>query len=328
MKKADFSGKFAASSTDSMTVVAVAIIVGSITVTTAVACIVWLVHRRGHCRACAAEDPEGWQDKHQAHPREPGRHTVTLPSTPPATPPHGPRRSRPSPVFVGGETILAVRSPANLSPAQELMLGTTNARPDLLTVEQAGDVWQVAPLDVPAFLALNQQTVSLDAIPAGVRTQQYNRFINITPSPASRVQLTLLPEDENSHYINASFIRGHDGHSRTYICAQAPLPTTVEAFWRMIWEHRVCTIIMATQVRFSAARQRERRKGKHKEENKNQSVKRTNESVVHKVPFGGKKFGGQRKCMKGHAGAMICSAGLGPMSVQWSRSYPYFPCPT
>lgn len=35
-------------------------------------------------------------------------------------------------------------------------------------------------------------------------------------------------------------------HSREYIATQGPLPTTVNDFWRMIWEQSVKGIIMVT----------------------------------------------------------------------------------
>lgn len=44
-----------------------------------------------------------------------------------------------------------------------------------------------------------------------------------------------------------SFIQGY-GRANAYIAAQGPMPNTIGDFWRMIWEHRLSTIVMLTKV--------------------------------------------------------------------------------
>lgn len=73
-----------------------------------------------------------------------------------------------------------------------------------------------------------------------------NRFTNIHPFDKSRVPLSVVGNDENSSYINASFVQGCNG-AREYIAAQGPNLTTINDFWRMIWEHDIQTVIMLTQ---------------------------------------------------------------------------------
>ncbi|XP_020779814.2 receptor-type tyrosine-protein phosphatase H isoform X2 [Boleophthalmus pectinirostris] len=69
-----------------------------------------------------------------------------------------------------------------------------------------------------------------------------NRFINVLPYDRSRVKLTSSPQ---SDYINANYMPGYNS-DREFIAAQGPLPSTVNDFWRMIWEQKVRGIIMVT----------------------------------------------------------------------------------
>ncbi|XP_021232652.1 tyrosine-protein phosphatase non-receptor type 22 [Numida meleagris] len=71
-----------------------------------------------------------------------------------------------------------------------------------------------------------------------------NRYKDILPYDHSRVELSLITSDTDSHYINANFIKGVYG-PRAYIATQGPLPTTVTDFWRMIWEYKVLIVVMA-----------------------------------------------------------------------------------
>nr|XP_031362834.1 tyrosine-protein phosphatase non-receptor type 22 [Lonchura striata domestica] len=71
-----------------------------------------------------------------------------------------------------------------------------------------------------------------------------NRYKDILPFDHSRVELSLITSDADSHYINANFIKGVYG-PRAYIATQGPLPTTVTDFWRMIWEYEVLVVVMA-----------------------------------------------------------------------------------
>lgn len=53
---------------------------------------------------------------------------------------------------------------------------------------------------------------------------------------------------DNQDYINASYIRMQVGNEEFfYISCQGPLPSTVSAFWQMIWESKSDVIAMMTQ---------------------------------------------------------------------------------
>ncbi|XP_038676656.1 tyrosine-protein phosphatase non-receptor type 22-like isoform X1 [Scyliorhinus canicula] len=71
-----------------------------------------------------------------------------------------------------------------------------------------------------------------------------NRYKDIVPFDHSRVQLSLIISDNDSDYINASFIKGVYG-PKAYIATQGPLPHTVTDFWRMLWEYNVLVVVMA-----------------------------------------------------------------------------------
>ncbi|XP_033963190.1 receptor-type tyrosine-protein phosphatase H-like isoform X2 [Pseudochaenichthys georgianus] len=72
-----------------------------------------------------------------------------------------------------------------------------------------------------------------------------NRFNNVLPYDWCRVKLDTPNPNGNSDYINASYMPGYNS-SKDYIACQGPLPTTVNHFWRMIWEQRVRGIVMVT----------------------------------------------------------------------------------
>nr|XP_057934687.1 receptor-type tyrosine-protein phosphatase zeta isoform X3 [Doryrhamphus excisus] len=68
-----------------------------------------------------------------------------------------------------------------------------------------------------------------------------NRARALMPVERSRVCLTAT-EANSSGYINASYVLGHH-HSKEFIVSQTPLSSTVEDFWRMIWEHNTHTVV-------------------------------------------------------------------------------------
>ncbi|XP_073797528.1 receptor-type tyrosine-protein phosphatase H isoform X2 [Danio rerio] len=72
-----------------------------------------------------------------------------------------------------------------------------------------------------------------------------NRISYVLPYDSSRVHLTVNKAGD-SDYFNANYIPGYGNVSRQYIAAQGPLPSTVNDFWRMVWEQKSSAIVMVT----------------------------------------------------------------------------------
>ncbi|XP_034563705.1 receptor-type tyrosine-protein phosphatase H-like [Notolabrus celidotus] len=77
-----------------------------------------------------------------------------------------------------------------------------------------------------------------------------NRFNNVLPYDWCRVKLTSSGANGMSDYINANYMPGYN-NNREYIATQGPLPSTINDFWRMIWEQRVKGIVMVTNCKES-----------------------------------------------------------------------------
>ncbi|XP_068169430.1 receptor-type tyrosine-protein phosphatase eta-like [Antennarius striatus] len=73
-----------------------------------------------------------------------------------------------------------------------------------------------------------------------------NRYNNVLPYDCSRVKLSIIHGSPYDDYINANYIPGHNSR-KEFIASQGPLPATVNAFWRMIWEKNVQTLVMLTR---------------------------------------------------------------------------------
>ena len=117
---------------------------------------------------------------------------------------------------------------------------------NLMQGRPANERWHVAPMDTGRFKALSQNKQPQSVVPEIVCNKKYNRHLDVLPNPTTRVPLSAVPGDATSTYINANFVRDGSGNAHAYICTQAPQELTITHFWRMIWEHNVPIVIMAT----------------------------------------------------------------------------------
>ena len=111
----------------------------------------------------------------------------------------------------------------------------------------------VAPLDPEAFDSLWNHATVPSQLPPHFKGKHMNRYWDILPNPTTRVRLPRLRQpgttefSSASGYVNANFIRGYGGEkAKDYIAAQAPLPSTIYNFIRMIWHYKLACIVMTT----------------------------------------------------------------------------------
>lgn len=77
-----------------------------------------------------------------------------------------------------------------------------------------------------------------------------NRYPDIKAYDQTRVRLSERTSNgmtAGSDYINANFVLGYKERKK-FICAQGPMDSTVNDFWRMIWEQHLEIIVMLTNL--------------------------------------------------------------------------------
>ncbi|XP_047474201.1 receptor-type tyrosine-protein phosphatase C-like [Penaeus chinensis] len=96
------------------------------------------------------------------------------------------------------------------------------------------------------FESLKEQSPNKTVKVASLTSNKYkNRYANILPFDRTRVILEQFSDDPYSDYINASYVHSFTKNER-FIATQGPKKSTLQDFWRMIWEKNVYVIIMVT----------------------------------------------------------------------------------
>ncbi|XP_037776898.1 receptor-type tyrosine-protein phosphatase alpha-like [Penaeus monodon] len=96
------------------------------------------------------------------------------------------------------------------------------------------------------FESLKEQSPKNTVKVASLTANKYkNRYANILPFDKTRVLLERYDDDPYSDYINASYVHSFTKKKR-FIATQGPKKSTLQDFWRMIWEQNVYVIIMVT----------------------------------------------------------------------------------
>eukprot|EP00037_Helgoeca_nana_P013130 m.120592 g.120592 ORF g.120592 m.120592 type:complete len:1916 (+) comp21854_c0_seq1:114-5861(+) len=154
------------------------------------------------------------------------------------------------------ETLAAATLSASSSPTvpegDELNNGFAPSNAVVAAQDDGKDLF-LETLTQKEYEDLDQNFVDRTCLPRGV--DALNRYKNILPNPRTRVRLMEQNNIETTRYINANFVQGSDGTPRRYIASQGPLPNTVDAFWRMVWEKDARVLVMVTGLK---------EKGKHK----------------------------------------------------------------
>ncbi|CAF3582983.1 unnamed protein product [Adineta steineri] len=130
--------------------------------------------------------------------------------------------------------------------------------PEEFPVEQLYDMYtQKHTLDDLAFAIEFKSIPNFEELPCTAATRTIvaskNRFLNILPIDATRVVLNLLNDDPATDYINGNYISGYKCLNK-FIATQGPKPDTCEDLWRMMWELKLKSIVMLTNVIEGASR--------------------------------------------------------------------------
>eukprot|EP00057_Strongylocentrotus_purpuratus_P013419 XP_011667893.1 PREDICTED: receptor-type tyrosine-protein phosphatase alpha-like [Strongylocentrotus purpuratus] len=163
-----------------------------------------------------------------------------------------PRSTRPKP---------AVAVKPDVRRTKSLDLDFTDGSPERSSNKPIGTRQPIPVAQFPAFVNKNRHTALFseefhdlpgpDIYPQTVAREQINfkknRYKNILPYDSARVKLEVIDDIPHSDYFNASYIPSFDD-DKAYIASQGPNKTSMDDFWRMVWQENVTTIAMVTKL--------------------------------------------------------------------------------
>nr|XP_054764133.1 uncharacterized protein LOC129270827 [Lytechinus pictus] len=172
--------------------------------------------------------------------------------------------------------ILPYVNMEELSPTDKILQQTANSpgpnppsrartspeKKPVASVEPIAQSDRIPVDEFPAFVQKNRHThffkEEFSSLPSGIQYRQTvaerpinaqkNRYKNILPYDAHRVVLAHIDDEHETDYYNASYISNFKC-DRAYIAAQGPNTASETDFWRMVWQEKVKTIAMVTNLK-------------------------------------------------------------------------------
>ncbi|XP_076806497.1 receptor-type tyrosine-protein phosphatase eta-like isoform X2 [Clavelina lepadiformis] len=124
----------------------------------------------------------------------------------------------------------------NISEHRVIQLANFNQHLSMLRAEQDFKELQEVGKEMTKEITVTEENLT---------KIRYKKSIYMYDS--TRVKLSPIADVPGSDFINANFVSGYRGKNE-FIATQGPLPTTINDFWRMVWEQRCATIVMLTQI--------------------------------------------------------------------------------
>lgn len=145
-------------------------------------------------------------------------------------------------------------SPASPTKRRTSLIGVSKLKHGAVQVDDFAR--HVKSLHLDDDYRFNQEFESLKNVHLKIRSwshsdrpenQAKNRYGNIVAYDHSRVILSPMENEAESHYINANYVDSSE-KVNAYIATQGPMANTINDFWRMVWEENCTVVVMITNI--------------------------------------------------------------------------------